>query len=92
VEGFREDNGWAIGDGKQEADAEAQDDADADSLYQLPEEEVVPSFYDREEGGLPRRWVATMKSSIESVVPSFSAHRMVKEYVDRIYLPAASRR
>jgi len=91
AEGFRGDNGWAIGDGRTDADTAAQDLADAEALYRVLSDEVVPRFFDRGEG-LPRRWIETMKASIESVVAPFSAHRMVRDYVRECYLPAASRR
>jgi starch phosphorylase len=88
-EGFRGDNGWAIGDGSVNADTAAQDRADADSLYRVLAEEVVPRFFTRDESGLPREWIRVMKASIESVVAPFSAHRMVRDYVEKCYLPAA---
>ncbi len=91
VEGYRGDNGWNIGDGSDAGDVEAQDREDAARLYALLEEDVVPCFFERDQEGLPRRWIATMKASIESVVPQFSAHRMVRDYVDTTYLPAARR-
>jgi starch phosphorylase len=56
------------------------------------EGEVVPRFFERGDDGLPQRWIDTMKASIESVVPHFSAHRMVRDYVLEAYLPAAARR
>jgi starch phosphorylase len=89
AEGFRGDNGWAIGDGSINADTAAQDRADAEVLYRLLQEEVVPRFFVRDEAGLPREWIRTMKASIESVVAPFSAHRMVRDYVVGSYLPAA---
>ena len=92
AEGFRGDNGWAIGDGHLEPDTAAQDLADASSLYRALADEVVPRFFDRDEHGLPHRWIETMKASIESVVAPFSAHRMVRDYVLMSYLPAAQRR
>jgi len=52
----------------------------------------VPRFFTREDGGLPRQWIRTMKSSIEFIVPAFSAHRMVRDYVMECYIPAAARR
>jgi starch phosphorylase len=91
VEGYRGDNGWPIGNGSALPEMEAQDKADADALYDVLEKEVVPSFYERDATGLPRRWIGTMKASIESIVPSFSAHRMVRDYVEGVYLPAATR-
>ena len=77
----------AINDG----DPEAQDRADAAALYATLEDEVIPRFFERDADGLPRRWIETMKASIESVVPHFSAQRMVRDYVERFYVPAASR-
>jgi starch phosphorylase len=92
AEGFRGDNGWAIGDESIEESPEAQDQKDAESLYRVLEEDVVPRFFERGDDSLPHRWIETMKASIESVVPRFSAHRMVRDYVLEAYLPAASRR
>jgi alpha-glucan phosphorylase-like protein len=92
AEGFRGDNGWAIGDGHIDADTAAQDRADAESLYRTLESEVVPRFFARDGGGLPRDWIRTMKASIESVVAPFSAYRMVRDYLVSAYLPAAESR
>jgi starch phosphorylase len=92
VEGFRGDNGWAIGDDSADPDPAIQDLKDAESLYKVLEDEVIPRYYDRDEKDLPRRWIATMKNSVESVVAPFSAHRMVRDYVVGSYLPAAARR
>jgi starch phosphorylase len=92
AEGYQEDNGWAIGAGRSDPDPSAQDRADADSLYQLLEDEVIPTFYERDEAGLPLRWIKMMKRSIASIVPAFSARRMVREYAEELYLPAAERR
>jgi len=87
-EGFDGSNGWAIGDGPV-ADGRARRDArDAESLYRLLEEELVPLFYRRGKGGLPMGWIARMRRSIESIPPRFSAHRMVAEYWDTAYGPA----
>ena len=92
AEGFRGDNGWAIGDGQAEPDTAAQDGADAGSLYRVLGDEVMPRFFERDEHGLPHRWIETMKASVESVLAPFSAHRMVRDYVLSSYLPAAKRR
>jgi alpha-glucan phosphorylase-like protein len=91
VEGYRGDNGWALGEGSS-ADLEAQDREDAAALYRLLEEEVVPLFFSKDTDGLRHGWIARMKNSIASVVPNFSAHRMVRDYVQQVYVPAASRR
>ena len=92
AEGYHGDNGWAIGEEQEEADAEAQDREDATSLYHLLEDVVIPLFFEKDPDGLRRHWIGTMKASIASVVPHFSAHRMVRDYVEQAYLPAARRR
>jgi glycogen phosphorylase len=92
VEGYRGDNGWAIGENGSPSDPGEQDRLDAASLYRLLEEEVVPRFFERDPEGLRRKWIDTMKASIESVVPRFSAHRMVRDYTLEAYIPAAGRR
>jgi starch phosphorylase len=92
AEGFTGDNGWIIDGHRTGDDADAVDAADADALYRLLEEEVVPAFYDRDRSGLPRRWLKTVKEAIRTVTPRFCGRRMVKEYVDRMYGPALARR
>jgi starch phosphorylase len=91
VEGFRGDNGWAIGQEILSATPAEQDAADATSLYRILEEETVPIFFEKDDDGLRRHWIRLMKASIASVVPQFSAHRMVRDYVEKSYLPAAKR-
>jgi starch phosphorylase len=89
AEGFRGDNGWTIGDDKVDPDTAVQDQGDAESLYRILADDVVPRFFTRDEGGLPRLWIQTMKASIESVVAPFSATRMVRDYLRDCYLPAS---
>jgi starch phosphorylase len=91
VEGFRGDNGWSIGGTAPAGDLDAQDREDSAALYAALADEVVPRFYDRNGDGVPQRWIETMKASIESVVPHFSAHRMVRDYLERFYVPAGGR-
>jgi len=88
AEGFTGSNGWLIAAGAQSDDQDAQDWADAQALYALLEEQVVPTFYDRDETGIPRRWMRVVKESMRSVLPRFCARRMVKQYVREMYLPA----
>jgi starch phosphorylase len=80
----REQNGWAIGGRKTLSDPEAQDRSDAESLYETLEQEVVPSFFDRDQNGLPKGWLRIMKRSIASSLWQFSTARMVKEYDERM--------
>jgi starch phosphorylase len=90
AEGFAGTNGWLI-DGKADPnDHGAQDWADAQAIYDLLENQLVPTFYARDASGIPHQWLHVVKQSIRSVLPRFSARRMVKEYVRNMYLPALS--
>jgi starch phosphorylase len=91
AEGYTGDNGWLI-EPRNGGDPEGGDAADAEALYALLENEVVPSFYDRDKQGLPRRWLTVVRNAIISVTPRFSARRMVKDYANDLYRPAADRR
>jgi starch phosphorylase len=88
-EGWTGDNGWAIGGRESLPDEAAQDWADAMDLYRLLETEVVPEYYDRDEAGLPVAWIERMRRSISSNLWRFSTTRMLHEYTERLYLPAA---
>lgn len=88
VEGYNGANGWAIGDETELDSYEAQDEYDANSLYRLLEDEVVPLFYSRDRDNVPRGWVEIMRESIRSNAPRFSTHRMVKEYTTDMYVEA----
>ncbi|OFW12970.1 MAG: alpha-glucan phosphorylase [Acidobacteria bacterium RIFCSPLOWO2_12_FULL_66_10] len=88
AEGAASGNGWVIDGGAPPENPDAVDAADANALYRLLEEEIAPAFYDRDAAGVPHRWLATVKNSISTVAPRFSARRMVKEYAERMYAPA----
>ncbi len=88
IEGYNGKNGWAIGEDLEGHDLAAQDYYDSQSLYRLLEDEVVPLFYDRDEKGLPRQWIAKMKESIRTLAPQFNTDRMVAEYVCNVYAEA----
>ena len=87
-EGYRGDNGWAIGKGEVYEDLEYQNEVEGRAIYDLLEKEIAPLFYDRGADGIPRGWLARMKASIESLCPVFSTERMLQEYTDTFYLPA----
>ena len=89
AEGYNGSNGWLIDGGSASDDPAAQDAADADALYRLLEEQVVPTFYQRDQRGIPHAWLQIVKESIRTVTPQFSALRMVKQYVNEMYVPAA---
>ncbi len=87
-EGFNGQNGWAIGEDIDYENPDQQDQADASSLYEQLENEIVPLYYQiRSSDGLPGEWIARMKESIRTISPQFSMRRMVKEYMERLYLP-----
>jgi len=88
-EAFNGENGWAVGDDIIKINSEEEDRSDAESLYTLLEQKVVPLYYERTFGGLPRDWIAMMKRSISSIAPVFSARRMLKEYCEKMYMPAS---
>lgn len=90
AEGYTGDNGWLI-DPKSGGDQDAIDAADADAMYTLLERDVVPAFYDRDSDDIPLAWLSIVRQAIISVTPRFSARRMVKEYADTLYRPAAAR-
>lgn len=85
-EGYDGGNGWAFGGDVQAENADARD---GDELYRLLEETIVPLFYERAADGIPRRWLEVVRRAIQSVTPAFSARRMMKEYVGRVYVPAS---
>jgi starch phosphorylase len=88
-EGFAGDNGWAIGGRETDPDEAAQDWRDAQDLYRLLEEEVVPAWYDRDQNGVPQRWLAVMRRAMATALWDFSTTRMLHEYAEGLYLPAA---
>jgi len=79
-----------VGDGRERGDDPAWDAAEAETLYGLLEREVVPAFYARNAEGIPSAWVAKMRASMTRLTPRFSATRVVREYTERYYLPAAA--
>jgi len=87
AQGGRAANGWAFGE-VQYDDWETQDEIDSQALYRLLEEQVVPLYYDRDAAGVPRGWVRVMKEAMRTSIAAFSMRRMVKEYVEQMYLPA----
>ena len=90
AEAYTPEVGWALGDGQEHGDDPAWDAAEADELYGLIENEVIPEFYTRNESGIPTAWVKRMRESMAQLTPQFSASRAVREYTERHYLPAAA--
>ncbi|MGD9796530.1 MAG: alpha-glucan family phosphorylase [Acidimicrobiia bacterium] len=88
---FDGENGWAISSAEGLTDLEGRDRVEADSLFALLEGQIVPAFYERTQGPVPRRWVRRVKHSLASLGPQVSATRMVRDYVERLYEPTAVR-
>jgi starch phosphorylase len=84
-EAYNGENGWAIG-----GDADSTDDgADAEALYTLLENEIIPLYYlERSDDNIPREWLGRVRQSIRTLAPRFSMRRMLREYVERMYHPA----
>ncbi len=87
-EAYNGENGWAIGPDADLAD-QVQDETDAESLYNILENEIIPLYYEeRDANDVPYKWVRRMKESMRTITPQFSMRRMLKEYVERLYIPA----
>jgi starch phosphorylase len=89
AEAYSPEVGWALGDKWEHGDDPAWDATEADTLYGLLEREIVPEFYTRDEHGIPRGWVAKMRESMARLTPLFSTNRVVRQYTEERYLPAA---
>ncbi len=93
AEGYDPILGWAIGNGEEypEHEADHQDFIESEALYNVLEQDIVPLFYQRSRDGLPREWIARVKNSIRTLAPFFNTHRMVEEYTNDYYIPAYKR-
>jgi len=90
AEAYTPEVGWALGDGQEHDDDPAWDAIEAEALYQLLEREVLPEFYTRDEQGIPVAWVARMRESMAQLTARFSTNRVVREYTEQCYIPAAT--
>ncbi|MGD0415133.1 MAG: alpha-glucan family phosphorylase [Terriglobales bacterium] len=90
AEAYTPEVGWALGDGQEHGDDPGWDAAEAVTLYERLEREVIPEFYTRDQNGIPTAWVARMRESMARLTPRFSASRAVQEYTEQHYLPAAA--
>ena len=89
AEAYAPEVGWALGDGQAFLGEQSQDATEAEALYTLLEQQVVPQFYERNAQGIPAAWVARMRQSMLRLAPQYSSARTVQHYVERYYLPAA---
>ena len=90
-EAYSEDSGWRIGNGEEYTDSGYQDSVESQALYNILENDVIPCFYERKNGAYPGRWVKMMKESMKMAMLDFCSLRMVSEYNERFYIPAAKR-
>lgn len=90
AEAYTPEVGWALGDGQEHGDDPAWDAKEAEELYDILENEVIPKFYNRNSDNIPTAWVAMMRESMARLTPYFSTNRTVREYVEKHYLPAAT--
>jgi starch phosphorylase len=88
-EAYKPSVGWAIGDAAEHDEDPDWDAHEADELYHILENEIVPLFYQRDHRGIPVGWVSRMRTSMAELTPRYSANRMMREYVDRLYVGAA---
>jgi glycogen phosphorylase len=91
VEGYDSDVGWAIGRGESYDNPAYQDQLESQALYDILEKQILPLFYKRTVDNLPREWIARMKACMRKLAPVFNTNRMVREYTEKLYLPAARR-
>jgi len=89
AEAYTPDVGWAVGDGREHDSDPDWDVAEANEIYRLLENEIIPCFYERDERGIPVHWVARMRASMAQLTPQFSCNRMLQEYITKYYRPLA---
>ena len=90
AEAYSPEVGWALGDGNEHGEDPAWDALEADALYKILEDQVIPAFYTRDQNGIPTHWVSGMRESMVRLTPRFSANRAVREYTDNYYVAAAT--
>ncbi len=91
VEGYKKDAGWALPQENAYDISDLQDELDAETIYNIFEEEILPAFYDRNMNGIPEKWVSYIKNTFAQVAPNFTTARMIRDYQDRFYKPQADR-
>ena len=90
AEFYDEQNGWAIPSADSAGDSAERDKLEADAMYDLIEHQIAPRFYERNADDVPVNWVGAIRHTLSTLSPELSADRMVREYVERLYLPAAA--
>jgi len=91
VEGYKKDAGWALAQENSYDLSELQDELDAETIYNIFEDEILPAFYTRNNKGVPEKWVSYIKNTFAKVAPHFTTARMIRDYQERFYNPQAIR-
>lgn len=91
AEGYREDAGWALKEARTYENQQFQDQLDAETIYNILEDEIIPIFYDRDENGIPHKWVKYVKNTISGIAPHFTMKRQLDDYQSKYYLKLAGR-
>ncbi|MGD9930534.1 MAG: alpha-glucan family phosphorylase [Mangrovibacterium sp.] len=91
VEGYKENAGWALPLERTYDVQDFQDELDAETIYNIFEDEIIPAYYDRNEKGISEKWVSYVKNTIAQVAPNFTTSRMIRDYQERFYYPQAER-
>ncbi len=89
AEGFQPGLGWGIGSGEEYDDLGYQDEVESQAIYNLLEKTIVPLFFERGRDNLPREWIGMMRNSMQTLAARFNSHRMLEDYVNKVYVPLA---
>ena len=90
AEGYNQENGWAIGTNKDYDNYDIQDNDDSQSIYQILENKIIPTYYDKDQNGISHEWIKLMKNSIISTGGKYSTARMLVDYITKLYMPLAN--
>jgi starch phosphorylase len=85
-EAYNGKNGWSIGDKHWVENIDEQDEVDAQNLISVVADKIIPEFFHRDAGGIPRRWIARMRHAMRTLLPEYNTNRMVAEYVKKYYV------
>jgi glycogen phosphorylase/synthase len=85
AEGYKPGAGWALSEERSYDNQQFQDELDAENIYNIFENEIVPAFYDRNKNGVPVKWVSHVKKTIAEIAPEFTMKRMIDDYFSRYY-------
>jgi phosphorylase/glycogen(starch) synthase len=91
AEGYREDAGWALKEERTYENQQFQDELDAETIYNILEDEIIPAFYDRDTDGIPHSWVKYVKNTISGIAPHFTMKRQLDDYFEQYYHKLANR-